>query len=196
MPRDKQHELTEENKKKIEEKLVLIFKDIYFNSFKVLEAKKESDRISEEIRNFILSYSGDNEINEADLLMQSKEKGLELVDRHDLVFFDEKINKNLIMRAFLIPGMKVDITEENEMEKVTEDDLQAVDHELCISFKVNNSNQFVKLGNLLDIKVKLAKELSDKSGEEKEITLLIRKNNIFKETLLSVLNSAKAVLQG
>ena len=98
------------------------------------------------------------------------------------------------MRAFLIPGMKVEFTEENASEKVTEDDLQAVDHELCVSFKVNNKNEFTKLGNLLDIRVTLAKALSGKTKENKEVITLIKQNQTFKNALKNVLDSAVHVL--
>ena len=196
MPAGKYKDLTPDQKKRIEQKLLDIFNDIYFNSPNILGAKSESDKISEEIRKFILSYSeGDEVLNEADLLMQSKEKGLELVEDHDLVFFDEGIDESLVMRAFLIPGMKVDVTEENALEKVTEDDLQAVDHELCVSFKFGEANQFIKLGNLLDIKVKLAKELIGKSHNDKEVITLIKQNNIFKNSLKTVFESATRVLR-
>ena len=195
MPNAKQSNLTPEQKKKIEQKLNDIFKDICFNNSNILKAKEESDRISEEIRKFILSYAENpGEINEVDLLLQSKAKGLELVENHDLVFFDEEITNGFIMRAFLIPGMKVEFTEENASEKVTEDDLQAVDHELCISFKVNDSNEFTKFGNLLDIRVKLAKELSGKSKDDREVTTLIKQNQIFKICLQDALDSAQRVL--
>ena len=192
----KQPNLPPEAKKKIEQKLIEIFRDICFNNKNILRAKSESDRITEEIRDFILSYAADteNHINEVDLLIKSKEKGLELVENHNLVFFDEKINKNLIMRAFLIPGMKVEFTEENASEKVTEDDLQAVDHELCVSFKVSDRNEFTKLGNLLDIRVTLAKALSGKTKDNKEVTTLIKQNRAFTNALESILDSASNVL--
>ena len=196
MASEKNYALTADQKKKIEQKLLSIFKDVYFNNSNILTAKKESDKISEEIKNFILSYSEDYEnVDEADLLMHSREKGLELVGSHDLVFFDEKIDKKLMMKAFLIPGMKVDINESNALEKVTEDDLQAVDHELCVSFKVEEASQFVKLGNLLDIKVKLAKELTGKSPNDKEAANLIKQNQIFKNALQDVLKSAETVME-
>ena len=196
MPGEKNYSLSSEQKKKIEQKLLSIFQDIYFNNSNILNAKVESDKISEEIRDFILSYSEKQEqVSEADLLMHSREKGLELVGSHDLVFFDEKIDKKLIMKAFLIPGMKVDVTEENALEKVTEDDLQAVDHELCVSFKTDEANQFIKLGNLLDIKVKLAKELTGKTPDDEESGDLIRQNQIFKDSLKDVLESAAQVLE-
>lgn len=191
----KQSNLPPEIKKKIEQKLIEIFKDICFNNENVLKAKSESDRITEEIRNFILSYAeSESHVNEVDLLVKSKEKGLELVENHDLVFFDEKLDKNMIMRAFLIPGMRVEFTEENASEKVTEDDLQAVDHELCISFKVNDCNEFIKLGNLLDIRVTLAKALTGKTRDNKEVITLIKQNQAFKNSLKSVLDSALNVL--
>ena len=176
----KKPNLSPEQKKKIELKLVNIFKDVYFNNSNILKAKNESTRISDEIRNFILSYADLNEeVSEVDLLIKSKAKGLELVENHDLVFFDEDIDKELTMRAFLIPGMKVEFTEENAGERVTEDDLQAVDHELCISFKANEANEFTKFGNLLDIKVTLAKALSGKKKDDKEVISLIKQNNTF-----------------
>lgn len=195
MPEAKQPGLSSEQKNKIEQNLLGIFKDVYFNTADILKAKDESDRISEEIKDFILLYAeSEKEINEVDLLMKSKEKGLELVGNHELVFFDEKIDKKLIMRAFLIPGMKVEFTEEEASEKVTEDDLQAIDHELCVSFKSGNVNEFIKLGNLLDIKVKLAKALSGKVSD-KEIISLIKQNESFKSVLKKVFDSANGVLR-
>ena len=195
MPDAKQPNLSSDIKKKIEQKLIEIFRDICFNNENILKAKSESDRITEEIRNFILSYAeSESQINEVDLLIKSKEKGLELVESHDLVFFDEKIAKSISMRAFLIPGMKVEFTEENAAEKVTEDDLQAVDHELCVSFKTNDRNEFTKLGNLLDIRVTLAKALAGKTKDNKEVTTLIKQNEIFKSILKNVLDSAAHVL--
>ena len=187
--------ITPERKKKIDQNLVSIFKDIYYNNPNILKAKSESDLISEKIRDFILGFAETGEhIGEVDLLIKAKEKGQELVGSHELVFFDEKIDKNLKMRAFLIPGMKVEFTEENATEKVTEDDLQTVDHELCISFKVDNINEFTKLGNLLDIRATLAKALSNKQKEEKEVTNLIKENNTFKNSLEFVLESADRVI--
>ena len=97
------------------------------------------------------------------------------------------------MRAFLIPGMKVDLTEENASEKVTEDDLQAVDHELCISFRSDEINEFTKLGNLLDIRANLAKSFGSKPQEEKEVLGMIKENKIFRDSLGSVLDSAGRV---
>lgn len=187
--------LTSEQRKKIETKLISIFKDVYYNNSNILKAKSESDRISEEIRNFILSYaeSGQN-IGEVDLLIKAKSKGQELVESHELVFFDQAIDKNLTMRAFLIPGMKVEFTEENAGEKVTEDDLQIIDHELCVSFRLKESNQFTKLGNLLDIRATLAIALSNKSKEQKEVTSLIKENKTFKDALENVFYSAERVL--
>ena len=195
MPDPKSPNLSPEAKKKIEQKLLEIFRDICFNNENILKAKSESDRITEEIRNFILSYAEmDSQISEVDLLIKSKEKGLELVENHDLVFFDEKIDKAIMMRAFLIPGMKVEFTEENASEKVTEDDLQAVDHELCISFKANDRNEFTKLGNLLDIRVTLAKSLAGKTKDNKEVITLIKQSQTFKTLLKSVLDSALNIL--
>ena len=194
MPSTQQPNLTPEQKKRIEQKLINIFKDIFFNSMSVLSAKSESDQISEEIREFILEYSESNsDFDEVDLLMKAKEKGLELVEGHDLVFFDEPLDKVLTMRAFLIPGMKIEFTDENAGEKVTEDDLQNIDHELCVSFKSNISNEFTKLGNLLDIRTKLAKALSHKSLSDKEIASLIKQNELFKTSLQDVLVSAAKV---
>lgn len=188
-------ELTPERKKKIEQKLVDIFKDIYFNSPNILKAKSESDHISEKIREFILGYTESPEkISEVDLLLKAKEKGLELVESHELVFFDEDIDKILTMRAFLIPGMKVELTEENAGEKVTEDDLQIVDHELCISFKIDGTNEFTKMGNLIDIRTTLAMALSQKSRDDKEVISLIKENRIFKDSLDSAFSSAGKVL--
>lgn len=187
--------LTPEQKKKIEQKLINVFKDVYFNTPSILKAKSESEHISEEIRTFILSYSeGNTDVNEVDLLIKAKEKGLELVESHDLVFFEDEINNDITMRAFLIPGMKVDFTEENASEKVTEDDLQIVDHELCVSFKINDVNEFTKLGNLIDIRTTLVKSLSNKSKEDKEVINLIKENKKFKESLIEVLDSAGRVI--
>lgn len=190
-----QTNLTPEKKKRIEQKLISIFKDICFNNPNVLKAKSESDHISEEIRRFILNYAERNEqLSEVDLLMSAKEKGLELVENHDLIFFEDQIDKLLTMRAFLIPGMRVEFTDENAHEKVTEDDLQSVDHELCISFKVREDNEFTKLGNLLDIRAKLAKTLSNKASDDKEVINLIKESNTFKNSLQNVLTSASSVL--
>lgn len=195
MPVSKQPALTPEQKKKIEQKLIDIFKDIYFNNSNILKAKSESEKISEEIRNFILSYTDSTQhVSDVDLLIKAKEKGLELVESHDLIFFDEQIDNNLQIRAFLIPGMKVEFTEENAHEKVTEEDLQSLDHELCVSFKIANANEFTKLDNLLDIRAKLAKALSGKSLTDTEVEDLISKNSIFIECLTSVLSSASKVL--
>ncbi len=191
----KQPNLTPEQKKKIEQKLIGIFKDVYFNNPNILSAKSESDHISEEIRLFILGYAENNvNVNEVDLLLRAKEKGQELVGSHDLIFFDEKIDKELQMRAFLIPGMKVEFTEENAQERVTEDDLQIVDHELCVSFKADEINEFTKLGNLLDIRTTLVRTLSSKSKDDKEVNNLIKENKIFKDSLQSVFNSANRVI--
>ena len=86
------------------------------------------------------------------------------------------------MIAFLIPGMKVEFTEENAAEKVTEDDLQIVDHELCVSFKVDEINEFTKIGNLVDIRATLVRALSNKSKDDKEVNTLIKENKIFKDS--------------
>lgn len=193
MSKFKEKGLTEEQKNKIEKKLLDIFKSIYFNDQNILDAKTESDLISEKIKNFILECAENPNFNEVDLLIQAKEKGLELVDNHELIFFEEKIDKNLKMRAFLIPGMKVDLTEENAADKVTEDDLQNVDHELCISFRLNKTNGFVKLGNLLDIRASLAKKLSATLNVKNALTLL-KDTIIFKDSLEGVLETAKDVL--
>ena len=191
----KQPNLTPEQKKKIEQKLIGIFKDVYFNNPNILTAKSESDHISEEIRTFILGYAESNfNMNEVDLLLKAKEKGQELVGNHDLIFFDEKIDKSLHMRAFLIPGMKVEFTEENATEKVTEDDLQIVDHELCVSFKIAEINEFTKIGNLVDIRATLVRALSSKSEDNKEVNGLIKDNKIFKDSLQHVFNSASRVI--
>jgi len=48
-------ELPSEQKKKIELILLDIFKDIYLNNENIIQAKNESDHISEEIKNFILA---------------------------------------------------------------------------------------------------------------------------------------------
>ena len=193
----KQPNLTPEQKRKIEQKLINIFKDVYLNNPNILKAKSESDHISEEIRSFILSYTDkDEQISEVDLLLKAKEKGLELVESHDLIFFDEQIGKLLQMRAFLIPGMKVEFTEETAGEKVTEDDLQSLDHELCVSFKVSDNSEFIKLGNLLDIRATLAKALSLKKSDEKGVIREITENKTFKDSLKEVLFSAEKVLSG
>ena len=195
MPSFKYPNITPEKRKKIEQNLISIFKDIYYNNPNILKAKSESDLISEKIRDFILSFAETGEhIGEVDLLIKAKEKGQELVGSHELVFFDEKVDKNLKMRAFLIPGMKVEFTEENATEKVTEDDLQTIDHELCVSFKVDNINEFTKLGNLLDIRATLARALSNKEKEEKEVVSLIKENSTFKNSLEFVLESADRVI--
>ncbi len=185
--------LPPEKKKKIEQNLLKIFKDIYFTTPDILRAKDQSEMISDEIRGFILGFANSSQVNEVDLLLKAKEKGQELVENHELVFFDEKIDKVLSMRAFLIPGMKVDLTEENASEKVTEDDLQAVDHELCISFRSDEINEFTKLGNLLDIRANLAKSFGSKPQEEKEVLGMIKENKIFRDSLDSVLDSAGRV---
>ena len=192
----KHSNITPERKKKIEQNLIDIFKDVFYNNSNILKAKSESDLISEEIRVFILGFAeSGQEINEVDLLLKAKEKGQELVESHELVFFDEEVDKTLIMRAFLIPGMKVEFTEENAGEKVTEDDLQTVDHELCVSFKVKNVNEFTKLGNLLDIRATLAKALTNKSKDQSETTSLIKENNTFRDSLESVFDSANRVVR-
>lgn len=188
--------ITPDRKKKIEQNLIKIFKDVFYNSVNILKAKSESDLISDEIREFILSFAESGQtINEVDLLLKAKEKGQELVESHELVFFDEEIDKSLIMRAFLIPGMKVEFTEENASEKVTEDDLQTVDHELCVSFKIEDINEFTKLGNLLDIRANLAKALTSKSKDQNETVGLIKENKVFKYSLDSVFDSASRVLR-
>lgn len=193
----KQPNLTPEQKKKIEQMLIGIFKDVYLNSPNILKAKSESDHISEEIRRFILGYTErDEDVNEVDLLLKAKEKGLELVESHDLIFFDEQIGKLLQMKAFLIPGMKVEFTEETAGEKVTEDDLQSLDHELCVSFKVNDNSEFIKLGNLLDIRATLAKALSLKPPDEKGVVGEISQNKTFKDSLKEALFSAEKILGG
>lgn len=187
--------LTLDQKNKIEEELIKIFKDVCFNNENILAAKDESDHVSEEIRQFILSYAASNEnISEVELFIKAKEKGLELVKDHDLIFFDEIIEGALKMRAFLIPGMKVEITDENATEEVTEDDLQAVDHELCVSFKTNGNNEFVKLGNLIDIRARLAKPLGKKTVKDIEVNKVIKQNKIFKQCLELVLESASKLL--
>ena len=187
--------LTPDQRKKIEQRLINIFKDVYYNSPNILKAKSESDHISEEIKRFILSYTEKEQIiNEVDLLLKAKEKGLELVESHELIFFDESLGKSLQMKAFLIPGMKIEFTEETAGEKVTEDDLQSLDHELCVSFKTGDKSEFVKLGNLLDIRATLAKALSVKSKDEKEVVNEINKNRTFKEALEEVYGSAEKVL--
>ena len=188
--------ITPDRKKKIEQNLINIFKDVFYNSANILKAKSESDLISDEIRKFILAFAEEGKtINEVDLLLKAKEKGQELVESHELVFFDEKIDKSLTMRAFLIPGMKVEFTEDNASEKVTEDDLQIVDHELCVSFKISDGNEFTKLGNLLDIRVNLAKALTNKSKDQNETIGLIKENKVFKHSLDSVYDSASRVLR-
>lgn len=195
MPSSKQPALSRERREKIEKKLINIFRDVYFNNTNVLKAKSESDHISEEIRKFILDYAETKHpVSEVDLLIKAKEKGLELVENHDLIFFDEEIDKILKMRAFLIPGMKVEFTEESANEKITEEDLQNLDHELCVSFKIDDANEFTKLGNLLDIRATLAKALSVRSKDDDDVASLICQNNTFKECLDSVFNSATKVL--
>lgn len=197
MPSFKQSDLPPGLKKKVEQKLANIFRDICFNETNVLKAKSESDHISGEIREFILGYAESaQKINEVDLLLKAKEKGLELVETHDLIFFEENMDKDLKMRAFLIPGMKVDFTEENAHEKVTEDDLQSVDHELCVSFKSQETNEFIKLGNLLDIRATLARALNNKAADDKEVINLIKENDTFKFSIQNVLDSLKNVLRG
>lgn len=192
----KYSKLTPERKKKIEQYLLNIFKDVYFNTPNVLRAKEESELISDKIRDFILGFTGSQEaVNEVDLLLRAKEKGQELVENHELVFFDEKIDKYLTMRAFLIPGMRVEFTDESAAEMVTEDDLQTLDHELCVSFKHDDINEFIKLGNLLDIRATLAKALSDKKEGKKEVVSLIKENSKFKNSLENVLDSANRVLE-
>lgn len=195
MPSIKPPDLTPEQRKKIEQLLIGIFKDVYYNNPNILKAKKESDHISEEIRRFILVYTEKGQdVNEVDLLLKAKEKGLELVENHELIFFDENISRALQMKAFLIPGMKIEFTEETAGEKVTEDDLQSLDHELCVSFKVKDVSDFIKLGNLLDIRATLAKALSEKSISDKEVIGEITQNRVFKECLENVLDSASRVL--
>ena len=197
MPGIKQPSLTPEQKKKIEQRLISIFKDVYFNNKNILSAKNESDHISEEIGKFIMDYAERAQnVDEVDLLSKAKEKGQELVESHELIFFDEQIDKELNMRAFLIPGMKVELTEENAAEKITENDLQITDHELCVSFKIDEANEFTKLGNLLDIRANLAKALNSKSIEDKETTNLIKENNIFQMSLENLFESAARVLSG
>lgn len=194
MPPIKQPDLSPEQKKRIEEKLISIFKDIYLNNPNILKAKSESDLISEEIRKFILSYvENSSNVSEVDLLLKAKEKGLELVQSHDLIFFDEEV-ANLQMRAFLIPGMRVEFSDESANEKVTDSDIQSVDHELCVSFKRNDTNEFTKLGNLLDIRANLAKALSQKSKGEKEVVSEISNNMIFNNSLENTLATALKVL--
>ncbi len=196
MPGLEKSDLSPEQKKRIEQSLINVFKDIYFNNSNILKAKSESEHISEEIRTFILGFTESNQsISEVDLLIKAKEKGLELLENHDLIFFDEELESDITMRAFLIPGMKVEFTEENAGEKVTEDDLQVVDHELCISFKAGEINEFTKLSNLIDIRAALAKALSNKSKNDKETISLIKDNKIFKESLKSVIDSARRVSQ-
>lgn len=195
MSGSQQSGLSSDQKSKIKEMLILIFTDICFNSSNILRAKEESELVSDEIRKFILGYVESNKpIDEVDLFLRAKDIGLQLVESHDLIFFDEEIDQKLKMRAFLIPGMKIDLTEENATEKVTEDDLQAVDHELCISFKKNNINDFTKLGNVLDIRANLAKSLDKKSKEEKEVAKIIGQSKIFAKCLGMVLDSAANVI--
>ncbi len=191
----KKKQLTNEDKQKIEEKLMEVFQDIFFNAENVMSAKYESDKISEKIRDFILEFAENPENSEVDLLIQAKDKGLELVENHELIFFQEKIDKSLKMRAFLIPGMKIDFTEDNASEKVTEDDLQSVDHELCISFKEGNLNEFVKLGNLLDIRATIAKSLASKKVSKENSKELIKNMGVFKDSLHTVIEVAKNVLE-
>ena len=80
--------LTLDQKNKIEEELIKIFKDVCFNNANILAAKDESDHVSEEIRRFILSYAASKEnIGEVELFIKAKEKGLELIKNHYLIFF-------------------------------------------------------------------------------------------------------------
>jgi len=194
MSANKDSNLTQEQKKKIEENLLIIFKDIFLNNENVLNAKKESDEISEKIKDFILQFAEKLETDETDLLIQAKEKGLELVGNHELIFFEEKIDRSLKMRAFLIPGMKIDITEENAAEKVTEDDLQSVDHELCVSFKGNGRNEFLKLGNLLDIRAVITKSMTSKKINEKNLGSYLKDTETFQNALEAVIEAAKTVV--
>lgn len=194
MPEPDDLNLSSSQKKKIEQNLISIFKEIYLNGENVLRAKEESQHISEEIRNFILNYAETKKnANEVELLIDAKQKGLELVNEHNLIFYDELIGDKLRMRAFLIPGMKVDYTEENAAEKITEDDLQAVDHELCVSFKLNENNEFTKLGNLLDIRAALAKAMSVKSKGDKETVESIKSDRNFTGALKELYVSASRV---
>lgn len=191
----KYSKLTPEKGKKIEQYLVSIFKDVYYNNPNIIRAKEESGLISDEIRRFILDFTSSQEnVTEVDLLVKAKEKGQELVESHELVFFEEKIDKKLTMRAFLIPSMRVEFTDEGATEMVTEDDLQTLDHELCISFKSVEVNEFTKLGNLLDIRATLAKALVNKGEEQKEVIGLIKENERFKNALEDALSSANRVL--
>lgn len=195
MPGTEQPGLSAEQKNKIKELLILIFTDVCFNSSNILRAKEESESVSEEIKKFILGYVESNEqVDEVELFLKAKNMGLHLVESHDLIFFDEQVDPKLKMRAFLIPGMKIDLDEDNASEKVTEDDLQAVDHELCISFKQNNTNDFIKLGNVLDIRANLAKSLNKMSKEGKEVPGIISRSIIFGKCLELVLDSAVNVI--
>jgi len=187
--------LTNDQKSKIKELLLTIFRDICFNSSNVLRAKEESDQVSDKIRKFILSYVETNKpVDEVNLFLKAKDMGLQLVESHELIFFDEDIDPILKMRAFLIPGMKIDLTEENASDKVTEDDLQTIDHELCISFKKDDINDFTKLGNLLDIRANLAKPLGQTSQDKKEVEGIISESKLFAKCLEMVLDSARSVI--
>lgn len=194
MSKFKEKGLTEEQKNKIEKKLLDIFKSIYFNDQNILDAKTESDLISEKIKNFILECAENPNFNEVDLLIQAKEKGLELVGNHELIFFENKIDKSLKMKAFIIPGMKIEITDENASELITEDDLQSVDHELCISFKANGKNEFLKLGNLLDIRAVITKALTTKKINEKNLNSYLKDTETFQNALEEVIEIAKTVV--
>ena len=176
--------LSFEQKKIIKELLIKIFKDIYFNNINIIKAKTESDKISEKIKNFIIKYiETEEDLDELELLLRAKDKGIELIESHDLIFFDDKVDKELKMRAFLIPGLKIEISDEVPDNEVTEDDMQAVDYELCVSFRTKIRNEFVKIGNLIDIRASLAKSLDSKSKNEKEAIDIITESNIFQKCL-------------
>ncbi len=194
MPSKKDKNLSSEQKEKIEEYLLFIFSEMYLNRNNIQKVKEESDKIAEKIRDFILQFSLRINVNEADLLMEAKEKGLELVENHELIFFEKKVSKTLRMRAFLIPGIKIDVTDENSSEKVTEDDLQSVDHELCISFKQSINNKFIKLGNLLDLRATLVKNIVNKGKSEIDLIKALKNTKIFQESLDIVLDVASQVL--
>lgn len=184
-----------ELQEKIKERLISVFKDVCYNNPNILKAKSESDSISAEIKKFILNFlEGGKEISEVDLLIHSKQKGLELVENHNLIFFEEEIDSIIRMRAFLIPGIKIDPSEETGDEKVTEHDLESLDHELCISFKSDNKNIFTKIGNLIDIRASLAKSLNNIEKDDKEVPNLISDKEIFQRCLEEILNTAADVL--
>lgn len=193
MPESNRSNFPSEISKKIKLHLINIFKDIYFNSPNILRAKDESDSISKKIKDFIIGYINEDDESEVDLFIKAKEKGLELISNHALIFFSKKVSEELIMKAFLIPGIKIDPEESDSDDLVTEEDLESIDHELCISFKTNKSNLFVKLDNLIDIRATLAKDLSNKATVDKVVNETISNNKKFKQSLKETLIIAEKV---